>query len=137
MDIKAVREEIGVKLGAIAGLRVFHYSVDKIPPPGAIVGLPELIDFDESYDRGSDKFTLPLWVMVARADARAAEAELSAYLNGSGAKSVKAAVDDTNVNTYTSCDTVTVTTGVPGSYTSGGVDMLGVEFTLDITGSGA
>jgi hypothetical protein len=136
MNVEAVMAEIGSKLGAIEGLRVFPYNVGKVPPPGAVVGLPEDIAFDQTYGRGSDAITLPVWVLVAKSSDRAANHELAAYLSGSGARSVKAAVDSTDTNAYTSCDTVTVTTAVTGAYTSGGVDMLGAEFTVDIRGRG-
>jgi hypothetical protein len=129
-------DEIGQKLATIPQLRVYPYNVDKIPPPGAIVGLPESVDFDATYGRGSDSLILPVWVMVARANAQAAGAQLAAYLDGSGDRSVKAAVDSTNSNTYSSCDEVTVTKAVPGAYTSGGVDMLGAEFTVTVAGQG-
>lgn len=137
MDVKAVRDEIGQKLGAIAGLRVYAYVPDKVPPPGAVVGMPDGIEFDQTYGRGSDEMTIPLWVVVARIDARAGDVALVPYLNGSGAKSIKAAVDSTTTNTYTSCDTVTVTTAAVGGYTWGGVEMLGAEFTVRVSGSGA
>lgn len=137
MDVADVMAEIGSKLETIDGLRVFPYDVAKIPPPGAVVALPESVDFDATYGRGSDEMTIPVFVMVARTDSRSAHLELGAYLNGSGTKSVKAVVDSTNSNTYTACDTVTVTRAEPGYYTSGGVEMLGAEFTVHITGTGS
>lgn len=138
MNVEAVMQEIGAKLGAIMGLRVFPYNVGKVPPPGAIVGLPDDIAFDRTYGRGVDAMTIPVWVMVSKASDRAANHELTAYLSGSGAKSVKAAIDSRpGGNHYLSCDTVIVTTAETGAYTSGGVDLLGAEFTVQITGSGA
>lgn len=137
MNVQAVMEEIGSKLEAIVGLRVFPYNVGKLPPPGAIVGLPDEIAFDKTYGRGVDKMTFPLWVMVARASDRAANHELTAYLSGSGPKSVKQAVNSSPTNTYTSCHTVIATRAETGAYTSGGVDLLGAEFQLDVTGNGA
>jgi hypothetical protein len=137
MDVKAVAEEIAGKLATITGLRAFAYPVDQLPLPGALVGLPDDIAFDQTYGRGSDEMTFTLWVMVDRADDRAAVAQLMPYLNGSGAKSVKAKVESTTANTYTSCDTVTVTTAVTGAYTYNGVDTFGAEFTVTVTGSGA
>lgn len=137
MNVQDVMDEIGEKLAAIPQLRVYPYNVDKIPPPGAIVGFPETIDYDETYGRGSDSLTVPVWVMVSRANAQSAGAQLAAYLDGSGERSVKAAVDRTNTNTYSSCDTVTVTTAKIGAYTSGGVELIGAEFTVTVTGSGS
>jgi hypothetical protein len=75
--------------------------------------------------------------MVARGDERAAVEELVHYLNGAGAKSVKAAVDSTRTNTYTACDTVTVTRATTGAFTYNGADTFGAEFTVAVTGSGS
>jgi hypothetical protein len=124
------------KLGGISGLRAFGYPVARLPFPGAVVGLPDQIAYDQTYGRGSDAMTFPVWVMVARGDERAAALELLAYLNGSGATSVKAALDSTDTNTYAECDTVTVTTAVTGAYTYNGVDSFGAEFTVEVSGRG-
>lgn len=137
MNVQAVMEEIGSKLDTIVGLRVFPYNVGKLPPPGAIVGLPDDIEFDKTYGRGVDAMTFPLWVMVAQASDRAANHQLTAYLSGSGPQSVKLAVNSSRTNTYTSCHTVIATRAETGTYRSGGVDLLGAEFQLDVTGSGA
>ncbi len=137
MDVKAVMAELGAKLDTIAGLRVFGYPPGKLPTPGAFVAPPDDITFDETYGRGSDALTFPVFVLVSRGDDRSAVLELVAYLAGSGAKSVKAALDNTSANTYTSCDTVTVTTATTGAYTYNGVDSLGAEFTVHVTGSGS
>jgi hypothetical protein len=135
MIVDDVTKEISSKLEAI-GLRAFAWNVGKVTPPGAVVGLPDTIDYDQTYGRGSDKMTIPVWVMVSRASDRAAHSELAAYLDGVGAKSVKVALDSTDTNTYEWCDEVTVTTAEPGAYSSGGVEMLGAEFTVDIAGKG-
>lgn len=138
MDVKAVMDEIGAKLETIDELRVYPYFADKVMPPGAVVGIPDDITYDESFQRGSDVLTLPVFLMVSRANDRAGSEQLAAYLAGSGARSVKAAVDSKRLtNEYTSCDTVRVQRAALGSMTSAGVDLLGVEFTVQITGSGS
>lgn len=137
MNVKAVAEELAGKLAGITGLRAFGYPVAQLPFPGAVVGLPDEVTFDATYGRGVDTLSFPVWVMVARSDDRAAALELMAYLDGSGAKSVKAALDNTNANTYSECDTVTVTQAVPGTYTYNGVDAFGAEFTVEVLGSGS
>lgn len=136
MDVKAVADEMAGKLATITGINAFGYPVGNLPLPGALVGLPDEITFDQTYGRGSDAMTFPVWVMVARTDEEAAAAELLPYLNGSGAQSVKAALDSTDTNTYAECDEVTVTTAVPGTYTYNGVDTFGAEFTVQVSGRG-
>lgn len=137
MDVKAVMAEIATKLDTITGLRAFGYPPGKLPLPGGFVTPPDDVTYDETYGRGSDAMTIPVFVLVARGDERAAVLELVPYLSGSGSKSVKAAVDSTNANAYTSCDTVTVTRATCGAYIYNAVDTLGVEFTVQVTGSGS
>lgn len=137
MDVKAVMAEMATKLDTISGLRAFGYPPGKLPLPGGFVAPPDDVTYDETYGRGSDAMTFPLFVLVARADDRAAVLELVPYLSGSGAKSVKSAVDSTKANPYTACDTVTVTRAATGAYTYNGVDTYGAEFTVQVTGSGS
>lgn len=137
MNIRDVMDEIAAKLDTITGLRAFGYPIARLPLPGAVVGLPDDITFDAAYGRGSDELTLPLWVMVARGDERAAAQQVAEYLNGTGTKSVKTAVDSTRTNTYTACDTVTIARAATGAYTYNGVDTYGAEFTVTVTGSGS
>jgi hypothetical protein len=137
MDVKAVAEELAGKLDNITGLRAFSYPVDKLPLPGAVVAMPDEIDYDQTYGRGSDSMTFPLFVFVPRTNERAAAHALGAYLSGSGSKSIKAAVDNTTTNTYVACDTVTVTRAVTGAYSYNGADTYGAEFTITVTGSGS
>lgn len=137
MDVKAVADEMAGKLGNISGLNAFGYPVGSLPLPGAVVGLPDVVDYDQTYGRGSDEMSFPVWLMVGRTDDAASVAELLPYLAGSGAKSVKAALDSTTSNTYSSCDVVHVAMAVTGAYTYNGVDAFGAEFTVNVFGSGS
>lgn len=134
MNIGDVMDQLGTALEGIDGLRVFPYNADKVNPPAAVVAWPDPLTYDDTMARGADRMTLHLFVLVGRFDARTTRDRLSAYLDGSGASSVKAAVEG---GTYTACDSVRVTEATVDSYTSGGVDLLGADFTLDIYGRGA
>jgi hypothetical protein len=137
VNAKDVMDEIGAKLDTISELRVYPYDIDKVTPPAAIVGLPELVTYDDTYARGMDSYVMPLFVMVSRANLRAATEALAAYLDGSGARSVKSAVDSSSTNEYTACDSVRVTQGVPFADKSGGIDVLGVRYEIEVSGSGS
>ena len=134
MDLAACMDEVGTALATIDGLRVFPYSADRVTPPAAIVGWPETITYDATMARGMDRQSLIVWVLVGRVDQRSARDELAAYLNGAGARSVKAVLDGA---AYETCHTVRVASATVQSITSGGVDYLGAEFVVDITGSGS
>lgn len=138
MIVKAVREELAAKLSAIPQLRAYAYAPNTVPPPAALVCLPNGIAFDQTYSRGLDHMTLPVLVLVSLSNDRAADAELSPYLDGAGARSIKAALDSSATNTYTSCDDVTVTAaGEPQGSDPGGTPLLIVEFTVEVSGSGS
>jgi hypothetical protein len=134
MIISAVRAEIRERLMTIPKLNGFDYNVKKVPVPGFTIGPPELIEYDQTYGRGQDRMRLPLLVLVGLISAEASERELEAYMDGEGARSFKAIL---NPSGWTSCDDVFVTSCEPDTYESGGVTLLGAEFTLIVCGEGA
>ena len=125
--------EVATRLRTIAGLRVFDYPVDEVRPPTAIVALPE-ITFDETYGRGTDRYAMPVLLVVGNAVDRAARNNLAPYVKGSGAKSVKATLEG---YTPVAFDSIRVQSASFDVVTFGSVDYLTASFTLDILGSGA
>lgn len=134
MNIANLMDELGAALEAIPDLRVFPFSVDKINPPAAIVGWPDPLTYDSTMARGSDQLTLPVFVLVGRFVARSARDTLAAYLDGSGAGSIKAVLDG---GAYTACDSVRVATAEVQAITAGGVEYLGAVFDVEIFGPGS
>ena len=135
MNLDAVADELATALKTIAGLRVPAWGVEKITPPAAIIPLPERIVYDASYGRGSDHFPdLTVIVLVGQPDQRSARKAIAAYADGSGAKSVKAALE---ARTYTACDSVRVAWAEFDTARYAGGDYLAAIFHLDITGKGA
>ncbi len=137
MNLANVMDEIGTALETIPHLRVFPYNADRVTPPAVIVDWPEEISYDATFGRGADQQTLKLIVAVARMDARSTRDRLAQYLDGSGAHSVKAAVDSSDTVIYTACDAVRVAKAQVAIVTIGGVDYLGATFDVEITGQGA
>lgn len=138
MNISDVEAEIGGKIiAAEVGLRVLPWDADSINPPGVLFELPDAYQYDLTYGRGSDEFTLPIVLVVGKTDARTARPALTRYLDGSGTHSLKAIVDSTNTNTYTTCDTVRIQQVADiGPYMVGRVLYLGATLTTRITGQG-
>lgn len=118
---------------ATTGLRPHPRTGAGIHPPAVVVGIPEGIDFDATYGRGSDVVRLVLFVLVGRASERAGADALLGYMSGSGETSVKAAVE---AGTYTALDDVRVATAGAGVISAEGVEYLGATFDLIITGRG-
>ncbi|WP_146147531.1 hypothetical protein [Prauserella shujinwangii] len=134
MDIGNVMDDLGAALETISGLRVFPYWAERVTPPAASVGFPEPYNFDATYQRGSDTATFPVTLVVGKVDARTSRDELSQYANGSGASSVKAAIDN---HTATAYDVATVSSASFEVVTIAGVEYLAAIFQIDVTGSGS
>ncbi|GAA4681350.1 hypothetical protein [Phytohabitans rumicis] len=141
MNLNDVIEEIGAQVGAIAGLRMFDFPPDNLHPPSAWIGYPEDYTFDKTYGRGSDSInSLPLIVAVARVSDRAGRELVGAYVNGSGATSIKAVVEARNNGAnggWAAFDDVQVTGVTFDILTRGGTDYLAALFLLNITGPGS
>lgn len=134
MNIATVMDEIGDALKVpVPKLRVTPYYAGSLTPPGAIVGLPDTHTFDATMGRGTDHATFPIIVVVGKADAKSARDKLAAYANGTGAASVKAAVEG---HEYTACDPPAVRSIEYATSTIGGVEYLSATFLVDVYGTG-
>jgi hypothetical protein len=93
MILVDVMDAIGAALDTITDLRVRPYTEQRVTPPAAMVTLPTRIDYDETMGRGSDQYLLPVIVFVGRVDAGSSHRALGAYVDGTGSKSVKKAIE--------------------------------------------
>lgn len=95
MILADVMQEIADRLDTIDGLRVYGYPADQIQPPAAAVTYPESVDFDSTFQRGMDRIPdLPVIVLVAKPWDRSTRDQIAAYIDGSGASSVKAVLEN-------------------------------------------
>lgn len=133
MNLADVMDEVGAAAETITGLRVAPYWADRVTPPAAVIAWPDRYDYDATFGRGADRLTLPLIVLVGRVDQRTARDALAAYADGSGARSIKAAVE---AGTYTACDSVRVQDCEFSVITVAAVEYLAGTFALDIIGTG-
>jgi hypothetical protein len=132
MNPTAVRAGLATALDTIAGLRVFDHVPDSLAPPAAVIEPVEVV-FDEAMVRGLDKYRAFVLVIVGRMSERSASDRLDAYLAGSGASSVKAAIE-ANKTLGGACDTLQVIDANPRTVTVSGVEMLSYRFGVDIYG---
>lgn len=95
LDLNAVMDGLGARLATIAGLRVYDYPADSVQVPAAVVSYPETVEYDETFARGCDQLVIPITVVVGKVSDRASRDQLGAYIAGSGARSIKLAVDGT------------------------------------------
>ncbi|HEY7821852.1 MAG TPA: hypothetical protein VIG24_03405 [Acidimicrobiia bacterium] len=90
MSVGTIRSALATRLTTIPGLRVSEVMVDAPRPPQATI-MPLRIDYDLNAARGADEYQFVVTLMVSRADDRASQNNLDAYLVG--ANSVKAAIE--------------------------------------------
>ena len=91
-NISALRSGIKTNLSTITGLRVSDTIPDQINPPQAILSL-STVSFDKAMHRGLTLYTFTLTVLVARQSERSGQAKLDAYVQSTGAASIKLAVE--------------------------------------------
>lgn len=140
MNLYDVMTEVDVRLKTITGLRVAEFGVaGSIQPPAAVQYPPERINFDGTYARGSDSYEDHIVVVfVGKANLRAGLKQLAPYLDGSGAKSIKAKLDASGAAPYTSCSDLTVVWAeIDAGVRIAGGDYLAALFHCNITGIGA
>jgi hypothetical protein len=131
-SLTSIREGLATAMGNIVGLRCHASIQDQVAVPAAVVGPPELINWDMTFRRSSDRYTIPVRVYASRASERAGQDLLDGFLAGDGASSIKAAIE-ADPTLGGACDSCRVTQARGyGVYQIGGVDYLGVEFVVDV-----
>lgn len=132
MNIANIRAGLKTRLATISGLRCYETVPDQFSPPAAIVGMPTSIQFDFVFGRAADRLTYPVRLLVAKATDRSAQERLEQYLDGSGALSVKTAIEaDPSLGGAANVTRVLSAQGL-GVYDMGGVSYLGCDFTVEV-----
>lgn len=134
ITISALRQGAQTQLDTITALRtVYDYIPDTAPAtPSAIVGNVS-IDWDEANSRGLDTATFSVYVVVSRMSERSGQETLDSLLAGSGAGSVKTALE-AGGDLGGSCSTVRVTRATPISISMGGVEFFAYEYEVEAYG---
>jgi hypothetical protein len=132
LDLNAVMDAIGARLVGVTGLRVYDYAADAASPPAAIVALPDMVAYDEVAGRGADRVVIPVTVLVGRVSDRAARDQLAQYVSGTGALSVKAAIEGGTGDLGGVAHTVRVTEARIEIVTIQAVEYLGASFDVEV-----
>jgi hypothetical protein len=85
-----IRDGLATRMATIEGLRTSATVPDNPRPPIAVI-FPERIAYDLNAKRGADTFFFTIMVLVGRADDRAAQNNLDAFVVGQ--KSIKGAIE--------------------------------------------
>lgn len=127
-----VRDGLKTRLQTISGLRVFDTIPENPQPPAAIVGQLDM-NFDIDNARGLDLATVEVYLLVQRMDIRSGQDKLDAYLAGTGAGSVKAAIEG-DKTLGGACSTLRVLSAESGQYESAGIMFLSYRYRISIWG---
>jgi hypothetical protein len=134
MNLDEVMQEIAGRVDVIPNLNCFWYPADKITPDAFEVELPDEIDFDQTYNRGTDAMTLFANVLVGRHQDRSSVARLVPYVARRGERSIKSTLEP---GPYESFGTLHIPRVEFAIFPIAGTDYLGAKFTLTITGPGS
>ena len=89
-SMSELRVALASSMGSIAGLRTSSTVPDNPRPPIAVV-MPDRVTYDLNANRGADTFFFTIILLVGRADDRAAQNNLDAFIVGP--TSIKKAVE--------------------------------------------
>jgi hypothetical protein len=128
MDLGQIMQAVADELvSASVVANAYGYPAKSITPPCAIVGYPEEIEFDMTFQDGSHKLDLPVWIFVGTVHDRSARDRMSDLI--SGVSGVKEALDGTLTAAVQTCRVVDCRIEM---ITIAGVDYLSAKFSLEI-----
>jgi len=127
-----VREGLKANLEAIKGMRVYDLIPSVPVAPAAVVGQLDFT-FDLNNARGLDQANLDVIVLVQRFTERTGQNDLDKYLAGSGAYSIKAAIES-DLTLGGACNTLRVTSAEAGNYAAGDIEFLSYRYRLTVWG---
>lgn len=88
---RQLRAGFAARLDTIDGLRVHDTLPGQFAPPAAVVGIPSRVE-QETFTRGTDRYEVDIWVVVARQADSASEKLVEQFMDPTGLKSVRAAI---------------------------------------------
>jgi hypothetical protein len=136
-NISTLRANAATLLDTITAVRkVYDYIPDTAPPtPCGIIGNVS-VRWDDSMQRGLDAYDFEVYVVVSRMSERSGQDELDALLAGTGAGSVKTALEaGSPVRSLNGAvSTVRVTNATPISITMGGVEFFAYRYEVEAYG---
>lgn len=91
--ILQIMQGLEARLATISGLRTTEFIKDQMTPPFAMVGVPEVTDYHQTYNSGYLTLSPRIYVFTSAAVDRIGQAALAGYANPTGSTSVKAAVE--------------------------------------------
>lgn len=85
------------RLDSIAGLRTTAYLADQVVPPHAVVQVPNIDSYRETFNQGSVIVHFSVWLFVSAALDRVGQKKLAEFISPTGANSIQQALESTSV----------------------------------------
>lgn len=95
--ITEMMDGLDSRLASIAGLRHKAYLADQIVPPTAVVQVPNIDDYRETFNQGSVLVHLSVWLFVSSTLDRVGQKKLAEFISPTGTNSIFAALESTTV----------------------------------------
>jgi len=127
-----VRANLKTRLATISGLKTYEFIPDSINVPAAIVGQIDL-DFDATVNRGFDRASCTVLLIVGRMSESAGQTKLDSYLASTGSTSVKAAIEGDKTLSG-AVQTLRVTNATAGSVQVASIDYLAYRYNVELIG---
>ncbi len=123
-------DTLGQRLATYAGLKVYDFPPKSAQAPFAFVSLPEGIDYDLTYGRGSDRCTLDVYVGIGTQLDRQARDRISLY--AAADDGIKEALETAAPGEVAAFQSVRVRRVEFRTISLATVDYVGAVFTLDL-----
>ena len=129
---KQIREGIATNLQGISGLQQSAYVLAEPTLPAAQVA-PMEIEYDKAFQRGLDALEFKVMVLVGSVSDIGAQKNLDPFLDPSGSKSIKAAVEsDDTLGGLVESVRVVRCSGYRLYERAGQAPALGAEWTVEV-----
>lgn len=127
--------DLGAVMDAIANAitdaditkRAYGYPADSISVPCAVVGFPDSIEFDVTFQRGADQTVIPVYFIVGKVTEKSARDHLASIITG--ATGIKDTLDG---NLGGVVDTLRVTDMKILNVQVSGIDYLAAQFNAEV-----
>lgn len=135
-DVTALRQGLATNLATIPGLRVKSAIEESVAPPTAVVyPAANPVEYHQASINGHALFNFEIMVIVGRADAKASQNALDAYISTTGSKSILAAVELDKTLGGIAFDTVARRVSTYGSTEINNIEYMAATFEVEVIAS--
>lgn len=135
MRLVDVMDEVAAVAATVPSLqgRTYGWPAESVTPPAAMVTYPAEIDPLVAFQRGTDRWSAGLVVVVGRVWDRSTRDQIAGYVSGDGAESIIAAFYAHDWQACAYCVPQRITFD---AIQLGGIEYMAALFELDIAGNG-